>query len=282
MAHELKIKTAILKNIEANRFNKFASHTQAKGFIKNYAKLIGLNYLALRSIYLRDVETALPVKRKKLNHKAYAMPKIVLTRKTFYTIFGIGIFIIASIFLIKNLEYTLALPKLELITPFELQSPYEGTITYESNLLTLEGKTDSMSTVFVNDVPLPLDPFYNFELENFPVTELLNIVVIKSVNTLGRESLITLKLVKPTNFFEKVILNIDIVEPTSISVKADDIILFSGIAAKVGTLDFEAFEKIELYVEDPSKANIRINGDIYPLQKQNYKIINKKTEIAVE
>ena len=60
---ELKIKKKYLQYLESNDFSKFKSTAHAKGFLRNYSKLLELNDEQTLALYRRDVEN-LDMERK--------------------------------------------------------------------------------------------------------------------------------------------------------------------------------------------------------------------------
>jgi cytoskeleton protein RodZ len=54
--NEIKISIRQLEDIESNNFHKFTTDIQAKGFIRNYAEFLGINYETLWAIYRRDAD----------------------------------------------------------------------------------------------------------------------------------------------------------------------------------------------------------------------------------
>src|SRR5258706_12031265 len=56
VSENTKIRKEYIAALEKEDFSKFTSHVFAKGFLKNYSRFLGLDDVAMLSVYRRDYE----------------------------------------------------------------------------------------------------------------------------------------------------------------------------------------------------------------------------------
>lgn len=278
---ELKIKEKYLAMLEANRFQGFESQVQSKGFLKNYARFLGLNHEMVLALYRRDFENK-DMKRK-IEFKEETEPEVevkeslivkklkntTITKKTLQLSSVVIILIFISLLVFTTVRKSFSKPSLEIYYPFEISAPYDGKITYEQNEIVLKGRVDKGSSITVNSVPLNLSTNYEFETSALPLQNNETDIVLKTENTLGATSEIKLKLTKPEIIITKLdtliqnYANIDY-----LGIRVDNILVHEGpvyngseplnfIAERVIEIETQQFEDIELF----------INGKEYILDK---------------
>lgn len=138
-----KIKLVYLRAIEDGKFTDLPSKTYAQGFVKNYAKFLGI-----------PAEKAIPLFRREYEaqQREEFMPRFRKTqdkigkRKVLnikYGVFGVLALIIVG-FLIFQLSSFFQGPQLE------IEQPQEGD-RLVGNIIRVEGTTDPSATVLVNE-----------------------------------------------------------------------------------------------------------------------------------
>ena len=175
-----KIKKDFLESIEKGDYKKLPSSAYAYGFVRNYAKFLGINEDQAIAMFKRefDSEKTFDVLPKSFAKKEeYTKSKIRVGRNSLIAL-AVFIFIIGFIFF----QYKDAIfsPKLS------VDSPKNNQTVIGTNLQ-VTGSTDSNSTVYVNDELVSVDDFGNFKkiITIFPGK---NTVVIKSTNRFGKQS----------------------------------------------------------------------------------------------
>lgn len=173
VAKSTKIKTVFLEFIENGQYTKLPSISYAYGFVKNYAKFLGLpekNILALfrREFAGESAYKVLPKGFEDSQRSPFARFKIRQTAVLMIVIFGIFIS-----YIIFQYRYAFLNP------PLEISSPKDGAVILSPEVLVL-GKTDPNATVYIENNAVSLDQNGNFKktISVFPGKKTLEIKVI--------------------------------------------------------------------------------------------------------
>jgi cytoskeletal protein RodZ len=281
ITEELKIKRKYLEFIENDQFDSFYSKAQAKGFLRNYAKLLELNDDQLIAMYRRDVEN-LDMKRKitlvedeDVEEKEPTQFELFLERLnaikiTRKRIAITSVLIIASflgIYLFRTIQKTFDRPDLFVTSPFEIEAPFDGSLAYDKNSIIISGKTEEGVNITVNGVPVFLNPLFEFSSEIIPTADEETPIVVKAENAIGSSSEITLRLKKDSIKFDKLDAFISVSNAsTTLVVKADEAIIFEGVALEGDSFPLEANTEISIETNKPENISLQINGDSYELE----------------
>lgn len=169
-----KIKPDFLEYIENCEYQKLPSASYASGFVKNYAKALGLNIEELMAIFRREYDF----------EKAYrVLPRGFEQKEGFETsrfknkrfIFAVSlVFSVFILYILFQYRYAFINP------PLEINSPFQNQIV-KSSSLKVSGKTDSNSTVYINKDLVSVDQNGNFEktITVFPGN---SVVVVRSIS----------------------------------------------------------------------------------------------------
>jgi len=285
---ELKIKIKYLKAIEENKFNRFEYHTKAKGFIKNYANMLELNYGTLLAMYRRDVEN-IGMKRK-INFKPddeeevqqkeskilKRFSQINLTKSKIYLSMGLVILLFTGIYVFRATRLAFDEPYMRITAPFELETGYAGKIEYDKDTIVIKGETEKNSTITVNEEVLQLKPGFEFETVELPFAEETLRLIIKAENNFGTESKIDITLTKPDKTIKVMKTQLKIMNsPTQITFKADGIIRYEATAQIDEVLNFETNRNIQIITSNPENIQLIINDVAYPLDGNDITYENK-------
>ena len=285
---ELKIKKAYLNYLEENKFHSFYSKTQAKGFIKNYSRFLGLNHEMMVALYRRDFENInmqrkiKKVKEEKNDKKNY-FSNIVIKKIHLTSFIVILILLLSSLFVFNTLRKTFSNPELILTEPFEIKGPYKGRIAYDKDEITLKGQIERGSSILINSVPVEVNSDFSFESKKVPITEDNTVLTIVSENSLGAKSEINLELYKSNKTIE--FFNIFISTNTfieSLIVKSDGIVKFEGSFSPSNPIDIAASKNIEVISPKYNNLFVRIFDKEYKLESENTVFRNIGTEIKKE
>lgn len=175
-----KIKAEFLEFIENGEYEKLPSVSYAKGFVKNYAKFLGLSEKEIMAIFRREFNEektfrVLPKGFEKTEEFSLSGFKI---RQTAILIFIIFIFFIG--YILFQYRYAFINP------PLEINSPKNSALIYSSEVK-VSGKTDPNSTVYINSDAVSVDQNGNFE-KTISLFSGKTTITIKAINKFLKET----------------------------------------------------------------------------------------------
>lgn len=192
--NDLVVKTGIpakyIKRIESGDWQNLPSGVYARGFLKKYAQVAGLDEGEVASRY--DLETALAVKPKKLNTRSVPLISGLINYLDFWRLTSLRrmLAIAAAIFVVGYIvwQFTIifARPDLNLSYPAE-------DITVAGSSLELAGNVSPGSVLAINGEEIYPQPDGTFKKQ----VELLagvNVLEIKAVSRFGKESKVIRKI----------------------------------------------------------------------------------------
>ncbi len=151
-----KIKLIFLEYIEDGQYQKLPSASYASGFVKNYAKVLGLKEEEVMALFRRefDQEKVYRVLPSGFDEKdQFPMSRFKNKRFIFAVVFIFSIFILYILF-----QYRYAF----LNPPLKITTPKENAVLNTSSV-SVSGKTDSNSTVYINKDLVNVDQNGDFE-----------------------------------------------------------------------------------------------------------------------
>jgi cytoskeletal protein RodZ len=190
VAKETKIKEEFLRAIEKGEFKSLPSSAYASGFVRNYAKFLGLPPEKSLAIYRREFDEKKNVDvlpRGFSNPDEYTPPKFRFGRSILLLS---GLFIIIAGFLFYQYRAAIFNPDLKVESPIENQ-------VINSLRVDVKGKTDPSATLVINTKEVPINPDGTFtkEITVFPGESVVSVTV---ENRFGRVSAVERKiLVRP-------------------------------------------------------------------------------------
>lgn len=141
VASSTKIKKDFLEAIEEGRFHDLPSESYALGFIKNYAKFLGISSKKAALMFRREYDVkkdnVLPTFKSK---QGSFRKKILFTPKA---IFILIIFISITSYIAFQYSSYFFGPELSILTPSEQQE-------IEGNIVEVSGETDPYASVLIN------------------------------------------------------------------------------------------------------------------------------------
>ncbi len=177
-----KIRLSYLLAIEKGEYQKLPSSTYAQGFVRNYAKHLNLNEEELLGLFRREFN----------EEKIFRILPEGLDRKEEFPIHGariqntlavvISLAVILFAYIIFQYRYAIISP------PLEINFPKEGAVV-SSQTITVIGKSDSNSTVFINNEPSIVGSDGSFK-KTITVFSGETKITIKAVNSFGKEKII--------------------------------------------------------------------------------------------
>lgn len=177
-----KIRSSFLTYIEKGEYKKLPSGTYAHGFVRNYAKFLELPEHELLALFKREYDE--DKFQKVLPDGFVKQDDFPLSKIKFAQTFKILILVFTVLLAYIIFQYRSAIFN----PPLSVSNPSENSIVFSQTILVI-GKTDSNSTVFINNETASLDKDGNFK---------------KTINVFPGKAKITIKAVN--NFKKTTIL----------------------------------------------------------------------------
>lgn len=265
-----KIRVRHLEMMESGKWEDMPPDVYVRGFLKNYADFLRLDAKKVISLYAKErglkenvkkISNPAPEPPKKKKGKI-KMPKVLVTPKRIV----IGSALLGALLIIFYIGWQVSIlaapPKLE------IANPTDNSKTLEQQLV-VEGKTDAGADVFINDVPIGVDPEGGFK-EKVSLQDGVNIIKVASKNKLGKITQIsrtvlaelkTITVSKPAA--EKLSMQLDIGPKSSLiyievdgkPISEKNAVMLPGSSQKI-----VAKEKIEVTVSDGGSVKVTLNG----------------------
>lgn len=179
ISRETKIKKEFLEEIENGNFANLPSESYALGFVKNYAKFLGLPLATIVPLFRREYNAQKNIsiipEFRKTQHKFNE--KILFSPRGFVVALVI---LIVGIYIFFQYSSLIFAPRLEII------APRDGFVT-ANNVIEVSGKTDPYATVYIeNDgVYVGLDGTFKKSVYKFTGD---NAITVVAKNRFGKES----------------------------------------------------------------------------------------------
>ena len=141
VSNETKIKKEFLEAIEDGQFQSLPSESYALGFVKNYAKYLGINTASIVPLFRREYKSRhVPIvpEFRKYQHKFNK--KFFLNSRSFLFLTVIFIMLGYILFQYNSIIFP---PKIE------IEKPHSGQ-EITSNVVEVEGRTDPYATVLID------------------------------------------------------------------------------------------------------------------------------------
>lgn len=180
VSQETKIKVSFLQAIEEGDYEKLPANAYAKGFVRSYARFLGLDEKKVLAFFRR--EYAQVKSRTGVPPQPIEAQSLALTPgKVFAFFFSAAIIIFLAILFWQYKSFAGA--------PLLLVSAPTDKITIERPLAAVIGRTDQTAQVFVNGEEVKVKADGIFE-ETINLNEGLNTIRIVARNKVGRESVV--------------------------------------------------------------------------------------------
>lgn len=177
-----KIRVSFLSSIEKGEYKKLPSGTFVSGFVRNYARFLGLPEHEILALFKRgyDEEKIQKVIPEGLIRRDDFPLKKIKFAQTLKVLFLIFIALLA--YLIFQYRSALFNP------PLSISSPKDNAII-SSQAVIVVGKTDSNSAVFINNETASLDKEGNFtkKINVFPGKTK---IIVKAVNNFNKSTVL--------------------------------------------------------------------------------------------
>jgi cytoskeletal protein RodZ len=280
-----RIRAKYIEFLEAGRYEKLPPDVYVQGFLKNYSAFLKLDADKVIRLYKKErglrenVKKAVlpsPVKKKKAKPKRQ---KVIITPGRLIIAGAVFGTLLVISYLGWQISILAAPPKLAVNAPAD-------NIKVEAESLIVEGKTDAGADVFINDVPIGVDPDGNFK-EKISLQDGLNLIKVSTKNKLNKVTQVTrtvlakLQTIAPAAQVKQGLnLKIDIGPGSaSIYVEVDgkpladkNILMLAGSSQTILATD-----KIVISASDGGNVRATLNGkDMGTLGKAGEKVKNKE------
>lgn len=180
VAKNTKIKVEFLQYIEAGEYEKLPSVSYAHGFVRNYAEFLNLPVKEIMALFRREFD----------ENKAYrVLPKgfekteefsISKFRLESTIILLVLVFVAFMGYLLFQYRYAFLNPPLKIVSPL-------NNAVISSSTVTVIGRTDSNSTVYVNKnvTTVAQNGDFNKTINVFPGE---TVITVKVINKFSRET----------------------------------------------------------------------------------------------
>ncbi len=273
VSEETKIKKPLIQAIEEGDFSKFPSISTTKGFIKIYAKYLGLDPNKVGLLYKREskeVESHMMEKKQ----KKVKIP-FMFNGKIAFTIFFVAlIIVIIGIYAIHEYIVFKTPPTLNITSPKE-----SSFTTYNSNIQII-GKTNAGNNVFIGGYKVTnINPNGSFNI-TVGLQNGLNKINVSVVNTLGIKNndifdikYVNLKLLKIENASTFTVTILDKSSSTFINATTGKTILFNHILKNGKKTTLKSDSIITLNVGNIQNISIIYNQKPVPVSGYGFVIL---------
>ncbi len=269
-----KIQLRYLEDIEEGNYEKLPSDVYVKGFLKSYAKFLGVNGDSLIRLYQK--ERGIKRSLDKNGNNCIKQPEFLNISPWVFgprsAIFiSLAVLILAGFFYIyKEVGSFANNPKLVILAP-------KTNTTTTNDWVMVEGKVEKDAKLFINDQPVIIDDEGGFK-ENVTLQAGTNFIQVRCLNRFGKETAETLTVhsnlqkeiytsnaggennVTPETSGKKIELEVSAKSaPISLSIEADGHLIFSGEIKAGETKNFQAEKILTLSSDKASETLVKFN-----------------------
>lgn len=289
----IKINPEYLRALEEADYEKFPSEVYIKGFLKNYAKFLGIETDRALALYRREKEKQTgDTKLKKTNKIKHKGLDFSFSRGKIIAFIAFVVIILTLLFFGNYVSDVFRDPALSLTEPVALSSGENGTIETDEETITLEGNAEIGSKLSINGQEYRVNSFEQFVVD-YDLSEGNNDILILLENQFRKTSEISLLVVRaepsptprPTPITTPVTGNIS----AEIEIVGDGAYLEVTVDGELAAADaypvdekinFEASRDLEIFAPRPETINLFINGELKQVDSARTKFILEDGKIS--
>jgi cytoskeletal protein RodZ len=272
-----KIRGEYLKAIEDGNYDVFPSEVYLKGFLKNYAKFLGINTERALAMYRRerDFRKAEPT---------ISMSKRLIDKSLDLTITPSRVIIVAVIiaalltvlYIGSYVGKILKEPNLKVTAPIDLSSGQEDTLKVKENKILIQGEIEVGATLSINGQEFQTNNFQKFT-EGFDLEPGLNKFTLIAESQFGKKTQVVLNVVRDDGTTPQVAGDQTTPTPTVVAlgmsgkleivnrdayveVTIDGDNKASKVLSLGSTLEFSGAKIIKIFTPRPDAIKMTING----------------------
>ena len=180
-----------LKLLEEDEFYKLPSPTYTRGFLLQYAELLGFNPEEVVNLWKK--ESSYSIIKETKNKRVRKLPLVEFGKEKFFDIFNSRFFFIGLVALGVLLYLFFGVKKLIFPPEIQLLSPRTNLVTKETSLI-IEGKVDDGVEVFINKQKIDdmTDDYFKVKLE---LERGINNIEISAKKKYSRERIIKRQII---------------------------------------------------------------------------------------
>jgi transcriptional regulator with XRE-family HTH domain len=197
VAEHTKIRAEYLIALETGQYDKFASDVYAKGFLKKYAKYLGISPERASAMYRRESR---PQQTDFLHDTNYLRKAIgsgfQLTAGRLFTVAALLLLIVFSGYLLSQVSTVLQDPELQVSAPISATAGQSVSYTTTLDKITLRGNIELGSSLTLNGSQVNVNNLQLFEVTDLPLAIGENRFVLKALSQFGQEAEVTVNVIR--------------------------------------------------------------------------------------
>jgi len=292
IAEIIKINPEYLEALETANYSKFPSEVYVKGFLRNYARFLGIEPDHALALYRREQEISLTNPKIKMTDKIKRKGlDLSITKNKIVTAIVIIITILTLLYIGSYVFNIFQNPRLELSKPIELKAGQTGEYISQKDTLILEGVSEIGNKLTINGQEYRVNSFEQFNIE-IKLQEGKNNIYLVSENQIRRKSEILLTILyekQETPDSKEVSITEEPKEKAPISIRIEVIAEGAYLEAKIDNqlevakafpvnevVTFSAQEIFELFIPRTESINLFINNELQTITspRLKYKVID--------
>lgn len=216
-----KIRFKYLEAIENSSYTDFPSEVYLKGFLKNYAKFLGISTSRALAMYRREREYQQkePTIKVSSRIKETSM-KLDLTPSKLIMAVLVGAVIFTILYVAANIGKILQEPTLAISEPIEISAGSEGVYKTTESSVQITGELEIGATLTVNGQVFETSNFERF-IKEFTLEDGLNTFILNAESQFGKKSELTLNVIKEDSTESEAEDDTAIATPTPSSTKME-------------------------------------------------------------
>jgi hypothetical protein len=298
VSESTKIPQKLLKALEEGDYEAFASDVYLKGFLKNYAKFLGIDVQKAMAVFRRErrakEEDILQEAGKPLEE-----PRAIITPGRLVFVLTVLIVVSVIAFIAIQINNIMQPPYLELQNPVEGVAPSELFTEVNSDTITLTGKVEVGSKLLINGNEVTTNNLQEFRVDNYRLNSGSNeIYIVAQSYYFAKTSQIKLTVLSileeeeaseedldagsdesgETFLVDSMAADIEVgPEQAWVVVTVDGVTKISRVVEEGESFSFEAFETLTISSPRPQMVKLTINGEEYSFSAQApaiFKLVN--------
>jgi cytoskeletal protein RodZ len=279
-----KIRKIYLEKLENGKFDELPPEVYVRGFLKSYAKYLGIELSDVMRLYEKEQGIAENIKKlnePKVRKKRIQLPSVTITPN----VFAIGVFILlvlaGFVYFYQEVGKFSQEPRLVILQP-------TNNVSIEGNTVDIVGITEKDSKITINQQPVFVNEKGEFK-ETISLQQGVNELEIKSMNRFDNEAIKkinissqydsqlvsedgTEKVMGASNQQDSDIISLEIKieeSPTWVSIEVDGTVAQEGTMLPGSIQKFEGEEKVTVTSGKANKTIVTLNGqELGPLGEE--------------
>jgi len=281
-----KIPMKQIKALETGNYKIFASQVYLKGFLKNYSKFLDIDPVKALAIYRREEEIKKDEPTIKVGKEIKQNKPIITPARLVFLISAVAVIGIL-VFIFSQISKVVQPPELSLTMPIELVAPNTSYLDVSEPNITLKGKVEVGSKLFINGNEVTPNGLQEFQIDSYALNPGNNeINILAESYYFSKSNQITLNIFYkiaeeneiPENpepepveegSIETMKIKIDVgSEPAWLVVDIDGNTVVTEVAPVEKIFEFEATNSMQIYTPKVNTVKLYINDIIYDLNPE--------------